>query len=682
MLYIHHQRGFSHPHEQEQLDTILPILDNYFSGNTNAYLLANVNFGGVEPDAMLVTTNYVIGIEFKDYGSNNRDTPQKVVCMENGPWNVLKYNGDPIKDKEGNALSVKGGTFGNPYDQANYNRKIVKGDLSNFLHSDKIGNSVFWFIVFNRYMEADVQNLNAPWLKVLTNDSIVRQLNLIGSAPIFKDDNVIRGWLARHGISIFCSIFEYPHKKPVVIKESPKYYPDNQQLIKELSEYYAEKANHGRVIFLLIMSSIMTLTMMFRWWWNTRPIWWAIITVLLVAFGVWYFFERRTTRFFRDVPKKGEIIDNRAYINGLNQFNWMSIALNHVCWFLVAFLLIAFRPICAEFLPVHCCAFYDMLRLMSILLYNCGIAIAIGTIISLFYRIYEKITDVDDKRTIFSKLNLSMMPISRLDISFEGYFVRDLRRWIRILIYMSAMVSILWFVFTILADKKLVKQKYTYWPSAFVFGNDDPVPPDSSIQILDMHFKEGKVGNLRLGEKLQLHLVVTPTNHNEELTCDWTKEVAEVRWKNNTLEVTPKKQGVCNITVSSSPSNKTAVFQVNVKKTKSVSSPPPTPLSSSSSSPSSSSSSHTNIVSMSFSEGPTATVKLGEKLRLHLDIDPANHDEELKYEWSKDAYGENIAVVSRVGNSYIVKPMKRGECLITVTSSRTGKEASCLVRVQ
>ena len=682
MLYIHHQRGFSHSHEQEQLDTILPILDNYFSGNKNAYLLANVNFGGVEPDAMLVTTNYVIGIEFKDYGSKNKDTPQKVVCMENGPWNVLKYNGDPVKDKEGNALSVKGGTFGNPYDQANYNRKIVKGDLSNFLHSDKIGNSVFWFIVFNRYMEADVQNLNAPWLKVLTNDSIVRQLNLIGSAPIFKDDNVIRGWLARHGISVFCSIFEYPHKKPVVIKESPKYYPDNQQLIKELSDDYAEKANRGRIVFLFFMSLVMSLTMMFRWWWNTRPDWLNIGGMIVVTLIVWHIFVSYTKHHFRNVPKDGEIVDNRAYINGLNRFNWISIALNHVCWFLVAFLLVAFLPICVEILPVHRFAFYDMLGLMSVLLFNCGIAIAACTIISFFYRIFEKITGVDDNRTIISKLSLSMLPISRLDISFEGYFVRDLRRWIRILIYMSAMVSILWFVFTIIADKELVKQKYTYWPSAFVFGNDDTVLPDSSLQILDIHFKEGKSGDVRLGEKLQLHLVVTPANHNEELKCDWTKEVAEVRWKNNTLEVTPKKQGVCNITVSSSSSNKTAVFQVNVKKTKSVSSPPPTPLSSSSSSPSSSSSSHTNIVSMSFSEGPTATVKLGEKLRLHLDIDPANHDEELKYEWSKDAYGENIAVVSRVGNSYIVKPMKRGECLITVTSSRTGKEASCLVRVQ
>ncbi len=679
MLYIHHQRGFSHPHEQEQLDTILPILDNYFSGNTNAYLLANVNFGGVEPDAMLVTTNYVIGIEFKDYGSNNRDTPQKVVCMENGPWNVLKYNGDPIKDKEGNALSVKGGTFGNPYDQANYNRKIVKGDLSNFLHSDKIGNSVFWFIVFNRYMEADVQNLNAPWLKVLTNDSIVRQLNLIGSAPIFKDDNVIRGWLARHGISIFCSIFEYPHKKPVVIKESPKYYPDNQQLIKELSDDYAEKANRGRIVFLFFMSLVMSLTMMFRWWWNTRPDWLNIGGMIVVTLIVWHIFVSYTKHHFRNVPKDGEIVDNRAYINGLNRFNWISIALNHVCWFLVAFLLVAFLPICVEILPVHRFAFYDMLGLMSILLYNCGIAIAIGTIISFFYRIFEKITGVDDNRTIISKLSLSMLPISRLDISFEGYFVRDLRRWIRILIYMSAIVPILWFVFTFFADKELVKQKYTYWP--LTSGTVIVCPPDSPKQIKDIHFKEGKSGDVRLGEKLQLHLVVTPANHNEELKCDWTKEVAEVRWKNNTLEVTPKKQGVCNITVSSSPSNKTAVFQVNVKKTTSVSSPPPTPLSSFSSS-SSSSSSHTNIVSMSFSEGPTTNVNLGSKIRLHLDIDPANHDEELKCEWSKDAYGENIAVVSRVGNSYIVKPMKRGECLITVTSSRTGKEASCLVRVQ
>ena len=248
MLYIYHQRGFSHPHEQEQLDEILPILDNYYKGNTNAYLLVNTIFSGVEPDAMLVTSNYVIGIEFKNFGSRNRETPQKVVCRDNGSWNVLKNNGEPMIDKAGNALSVKGGTFANPYDQANYNRKIVKGDLSDFLQSDRIGNRIFWFIVFNRYMEADVQYLNAPWLKILTNESIVRQLVSIGGDPIFKEDGVIKGWLARHGITSFCPFYEYSLQKPAIIKESPKYYPDNQQLIKDLSDDYAEKAN--RVPFL------------------------------------------------------------------------------------------------------------------------------------------------------------------------------------------------------------------------------------------------------------------------------------------------------------------------------------------------------------------------------------------------------------------------------------------------
>ncbi len=725
MLYVYHQRGFSNVHEQEQLDTILPVLNNYYRGDRNAYLLANINFGGVEPDAMLVTTNYVVGIEFKNYGSNRKDNTDQVVCTENGKWNVLTFSREPKIDTDGNTLSVKGGTFNNPYDQANHNRKKVNGDLSRFLQCDvkRIGDHVFWFIVFNRYMKAENQIQNAPWLKILTNESIVHELNNIKSDRIFNDDIVIRSWLEGqgHGITDFCLVSQY--KAPEISKESPKEttkeqqlikdlannypekaddgrvikelektkesskgLPNNQQLIKDLTDYYAEKANQGRVLFLFIMSLIMSLTTMFRWWWNTSFVLVTLVSMILVALAVWYIFERRTTRFFRDVPKDGEIIGNRAYIYGLNKFNWFSIVLNHVCWLLVAFLLIELLPKGVDYLPSHRFAFYDLLKLMSVLLFNCGIAIAVGTIISLFYRIYEKITDVDDKGTIISKLSLSMMPISRLDISLDGYFVRDLRRWIRILIYMSAMVSIFWFVLTLFWEKELVKQKYTYWP--FVTVVDPPYPPEGDtiqpsgpstpILINDMFFKEGKDGVLRLGENLQLHFVVMPAEHDEELKCDWNKDVAEVRWKGDTFEVTPKKQGLCRITVSSNRSNKTAVFGVNVQDTIRVSPPPSstTPPTTPPTPPS-----HTNIISMSFKEGYAKEVRLGEKLQLHLNVVPANHDEELKCEWTKDVYRENVAVVSMVGNTCIVKPMKRGECLITVTSSRTGKEASFTVRV-
>ena len=56
-----------------------------------------------------MTTNFIIGLEFKNYGDEGR-----IVEITANNWRILKKDKTPEMDENGQELIVKGGAIGTP----------------------------------------------------------------------------------------------------------------------------------------------------------------------------------------------------------------------------------------------------------------------------------------------------------------------------------------------------------------------------------------------------------------------------------------------------------------------------------------------------------------------------------------------------------------------------------------
>ncbi|MBS6469958.1 MAG: hypothetical protein KH386_12490 [Bacteroides sp.] len=104
----------NHPHEKEQFDEVYSIIKSYNEKNRNilgnGFLYGNINTNNnSELDALLMTTNFIIGLEFKNYGDEGR-----IVEITANNWRILKKDKTPEMDENGQELIVKGGAIGTP----------------------------------------------------------------------------------------------------------------------------------------------------------------------------------------------------------------------------------------------------------------------------------------------------------------------------------------------------------------------------------------------------------------------------------------------------------------------------------------------------------------------------------------------------------------------------------------
>lgn len=128
---------FQHDHELLQYKEIRDILlsDTNLSG-IDGVLLGNPMCSSASLDSLLLTPFGVYIIEFKDYHNVKRvriNGQREFVC--------LYEDGNPMKDKEGNPLTVKGGCSSSPFEQARINRRIVREKLIRVFGAT-VGNSI------------------------------------------------------------------------------------------------------------------------------------------------------------------------------------------------------------------------------------------------------------------------------------------------------------------------------------------------------------------------------------------------------------------------------------------------------------------------------------------------------------------------------------------------------------
>lgn len=472
MLLVYHSEGFRHDHEQKQLDAIKDLLKPYYKGDNNAYLIVNCRFGNVEPDALLVSSKYVIGIEFKNYGSSKNESPHQITCVQNGKWFVFTQNGEPVPDEEKNQLYVKGGSHDNPYRQAISNYDEIKHALYIYLGERKrdIEKHLFWFIVFNKNMVANnVEQLHAPWIRVITNGGVINQLNNLGvNDNLFYNEESVKNWLNSDGRGINDFVSGYDYKPLYLVEEEKKPSDNDQKKLESLYKDYYKRTYKGRILFLFIMYATMTMSMMTLWWRNTDSYHNTIGAGVCFILFIWALTVLFTRNVFRRIDIEEKRIEHGIpYVKGLNDFGFFHIIISLFCWLTFSYVLFGVIPAIVENLSTHHSTYINFLNLTSILLSNCGIVIAILTLLSLIYRIYEKVTDADDRNDYISKNCLTMMPFTRLDISMSFQYVLDFFRWIITLVVMSFLVSLTWSLCTDYFDKKKYNGKYPYWPLSY-----------------------------------------------------------------------------------------------------------------------------------------------------------------------------------------------------------------------
>lgn len=175
-ISIQYGQSVSDPKEKAQLGIIYNIINSFPGHLGDGYLFGSICVGDVEFDALLLTTKYVLGIEFKNYGGDGTS-----IQVTSNQWNVLDRNGVPVKDADGNDLVVKGGSGGKtPLQQAQINHSKLFRHFEEALVKqygisiDLQQHSLSYVVVFNKEIsEIDTKSCSVSfpgWLRVVDND--------------------------------------------------------------------------------------------------------------------------------------------------------------------------------------------------------------------------------------------------------------------------------------------------------------------------------------------------------------------------------------------------------------------------------------------------------------------------------------------------------------------------------
>lgn len=189
-------KPFEHTHENKAFDALFELLDVHCTATGQEWLLlGNFYVGSRELDAMVVKSNAVIIIDFKDFSGQLR-------FSEDGPW----Y----IEDAEGEcSVEVKGGSSPNPLVQLRRNKSSVMdflgrgfadlNDRCNWGHTAAL-------VTFQGAVVFDASQIPGsikPWFYISDMERVVRDIEAIVSREIrFSSDEMGR-FAALLGLSPF-----------------------------------------------------------------------------------------------------------------------------------------------------------------------------------------------------------------------------------------------------------------------------------------------------------------------------------------------------------------------------------------------------------------------------------------------------------------------------------------------
>lgn len=232
----------SHPHEKEQFDKVYGIIKSYNESKRNilgnGFLYGNINTNNnSELDALLMTTNFIIGLEFKNYGDEGR-----IVEITANNWRILKKDKTPETDENGQALIVKGGVIGTPLQQASVNRKHLREDINKIF-----GNvPVHYMIIFNKEITIEKnENLDLQGIRVTCNNNLVNALNELTRTIVpIATESQIEEYLTNLGLNIHAATYISPVETAKALCEKAQYlkqnnrslYDDALKIVKKLND--------------------------------------------------------------------------------------------------------------------------------------------------------------------------------------------------------------------------------------------------------------------------------------------------------------------------------------------------------------------------------------------------------------------------------------------------------------
>lgn len=189
-------RPFEHTHENRAFNELFDLLDAHCSASgQDWYLLGNFYVGSRELDAMVIKSNAVIILDFKEFRG-------KLQFSEEGPW--------LIEDEEaGSNVQVKGGASVNPLRQLRINKGVMLDFLGrNFTDLNAACNwrHVAALVAFQGPIEFDHRHLPGsikPWFHISDMGRIVRDLDAIVSREIFLSRENVERLTAQLGIDPF-----------------------------------------------------------------------------------------------------------------------------------------------------------------------------------------------------------------------------------------------------------------------------------------------------------------------------------------------------------------------------------------------------------------------------------------------------------------------------------------------
>ena len=161
-LLVYKAADYDFTAEREQYRTVCEMLKKQYSGKPDVCLfIANYNIYDSELDGIIVKSDAVISVEFKNYGG-------ELTAVENGSWTLS------------DGTIVKGGSRKNPYQQAKVNHVNLKqGLIDGMILSLSSVRNIPALIVFNQPIMVNNQLSRRvrSWLHITDNDHFLQKLS-------------------------------------------------------------------------------------------------------------------------------------------------------------------------------------------------------------------------------------------------------------------------------------------------------------------------------------------------------------------------------------------------------------------------------------------------------------------------------------------------------------------------
>lgn len=176
---------YEHTAEREQYRTICNLLrKKYEKCDDLCLFIANYNIFDCELDGVVIKSDAIIGIEFKNYGGN-------ITAVENGHW------------KLSDGTFIKGGSNKTVYQQAKLNHIAIKRGLKegNILPSKMLAN-IPTLIVFNKpiILQNNLGERTQSWLHICDTNHFIDKIEDITTPKFYLSNDQILELIPKLGL--------------------------------------------------------------------------------------------------------------------------------------------------------------------------------------------------------------------------------------------------------------------------------------------------------------------------------------------------------------------------------------------------------------------------------------------------------------------------------------------------